>query len=89
MNEPIPGIEWEYDFVKQHLSSVTLQDVNNLAAQWITKNNMVVTLNAPEKEGVKIPSAAEVSSVLSAVDIAAIEPYKEKVLATSSILSSF
>ena len=46
---------------------------------------MVVTLNAPEKEGVKIPSAAEVSSVLSAVDIAAIEPYKEKVLATSLI----
>ncbi|MBP6215313.1 MAG: insulinase family protein [Chitinophagaceae bacterium] len=85
VNEPIPGIEWEYDFVKQHLSSVTLQDVNNLAAQWITKNNMVVTLNAPEKEGVKIPSAAEVSSVLSAVDIAAIEPYKEKVLATSLI----
>ena len=85
VNEPIPGIEWEYDFVKQHLSSVTLQDVNKLAAQWITKNNMVVTLNAPEKEGVKIPSAAEVSSVLSAVDIAAIEPYKEKVLATSLI----
>ncbi len=85
VNEPIPGIEWEYDFVKQHLSSVTLQDVNNLAAQWITKNNMVVTLNAPEKEDVKIPSAAEVSSVLSAVDIAAIEPYKEKVLATSLI----
>ena len=85
VNEPIPGIEWEYDFVKQHLSSVTLQDVNNLAAQWITKNNMVVTLNAPEKEGVKIPSAAEVNSVLSAVEIAAIEPYKEKILATSLI----
>ncbi|MBL0308005.1 MAG: insulinase family protein [Chitinophagaceae bacterium] len=85
VNEPIPGIEWEYDFVKQHLSSVTLQDVNKLAAQWITKNNMVVTLNAPEKEGVKIPSPAEVNNVLSAVDIAAIEPYKEKVLATSLI----
>ncbi|HQV84936.1 MAG TPA: insulinase family protein [Chitinophagaceae bacterium] len=85
VNEPIPGIEWEYDFVKQHLSSVTLQDVNKLAAQWITKNNMVVTLNAPDKEGVKIPSPAEVNNVLSAVDIAAIEPYKEKVLATSLI----
>lgn len=85
VNEPIPGIEWEYDFVKQHLSSVTLQDVNKLAAQWITKNNMVVTLNAPDKEGVKIPSPGEVNNVLSAVDIAAIEPYKEKVLATSLI----
>jgi zinc protease len=82
INEPIPGIEWEYDFVKQYLSSVKLEDVNKLAALWITKNNMVVTLNAPDKEGVKIPSADEVKDVLSAVDMAAIEPYKEKVLAT-------
>lgn len=83
VNEPIPGIEWEYDFVKQYLSSVTLQDINKLAAQWTTKNNMVVTLNAPDKPGIKIPSAEEVKNVLSAADMATIEPYKEKVLATS------
>ena len=83
VNEPIPGIEWEYDFVKQYLSSVTLQDINNLAAQWTTKNNMVVTLNAPDKPGIKIPSAEEVKNVLSAADMASIEPYKEKVLAAN------
>ncbi len=83
IREPIPGIEWEYDFVKQYLASAKLEDINKLAVQWITKNNMVVTLNAPDKEGVKIPSDEEVKNVLSAVDIAAIEPYKEKVLATS------
>lgn len=83
VNEPIPGIEWEYDFVKQYLSSVTVQDINKLAAQWITKNNMVVTLNAPDKPGVKIPSSEEVKTVLNTVDLATIEPYKEKVLASS------
>ncbi len=83
INEPIPGIEWEYDFVKQYLKLVTLDDVNKLAAKWITKDNMVVTLNAPDKEGVKIPSASEVNEVLKTVDIATIEPYKEKLLATS------
>ncbi|HEV7781455.1 MAG TPA: pitrilysin family protein, partial [Chitinophagaceae bacterium] len=36
VNEPIPGVEWEYDFVKQYLSSVKLDDVNELAKQWIT-----------------------------------------------------
>lgn len=82
-NEPIPGIEWEYDFVKQYLSTVKLEDVNKLAAQWITPTNMVVTFNAPDKEGVKIPSADEVKEVLKAVEIAKIEPYKEKALATS------
>ncbi len=83
INEPIPGIEWEYDFVKQYLKLVKLEDVNKLAAQWITKENMVVTLNAPDKEGVKIPSAEEVNGVLRSVDIATIEPYKEKIMASS------
>lgn len=83
INEPIPGIEWEYDFVKQYLASVKLEDINKLAAEWITKDNMVVTLNAPEKEGVKIPSAEEVQEILGAVATAKIEPYKEKVLATT------
>ncbi|MEI2737835.1 MAG: insulinase family protein [Chitinophagaceae bacterium] len=83
ISEPIPGIEWEYDFVKQYLSSVKLEDVNKLAKQWITKDNMVVTLNAPDKPNVKIPSAEEVNAVLGAVDMASIEPYKEKILATA------
>ncbi len=83
INEPIPGIEWEYDFVKQYLTSVKLEEVNQLAKQWITKDNMVVTLNAPDKANVKIPSAEEVNAVLSSVDLATIEPYKERILATA------
>ncbi len=83
VDEPIPGIEWEYDFVKQHLTSVKLEEVNKLAAQWITKNNMVVTLNAPEKDGVRIPSDEEVRNVLAEVENAKIDPIKDKVLATA------
>ncbi len=83
INEPIPGIEWEYDFVKQYLATVKLEDVNKMAAQWITKDNMVVTLNAPDKEGIKLPSTEEINKVLAAVELAKIEPVKDKVLATA------
>ncbi len=83
IKEPIPGIEWEYDFVKQHLASVKLAEVNKLATDWITKNNLVVTMNAPDKEGVKIPSADQVKDIINAVDVATIEPLKERVLASS------
>jgi zinc protease len=83
VEEPTPGIEWEYDFVKQYLSSVKLADINKLANEWITKSNLVVTMNAPDKAGVKIPSDAEVQNIIKSVDVAAIEPYKEKVLASS------
>ncbi len=83
INEPIPGIEWEYDFVKQYLASVKLDDINSLARQWVTDDNMVVTLYAPEKDGVKIPSDEEVKDVLATVERTEIDPYKEKVLASS------
>jgi zinc protease len=86
--EPIPGIEWEYDFVKQYLATVTLPDVNQLAAKWISNNNMVVTLNAPDKAGIKIPSAEEVKAVLGKAETATISPYKEKVLAKNLLDAS-
>lgn len=83
IDEPIPGIEWEYDFVKQYLAAVKLEDVNSLAAQWITPGNRVVTLNAPDKPGVKIPSAEDIQQVLTAVAASKTEPVKEISLAAS------
>lgn len=88
INEPIPGIEWEYDFVKQYLATVKLEDINKLAALWITKDNMVVTLNAPDKEGVRIPGEEEVKQVLTAVETAKINPIVEKTLASSLMNAS-
>ncbi|HSU28240.1 MAG TPA: insulinase family protein, partial [Chitinophagaceae bacterium] len=81
IREPTPGIEWEYDFVKQYLASVKLEDINQLAAKWVTHNNMVITLNAPDKEGVAIPSENEVKNIVSTVEVASVQAYQEKVLA--------
>ena len=81
-NEPIPGIEWEYDFVKQYLSSVRLEEINNLAKEWITPDNMVVTFYAPEKEDVEVPSAEEISSLIKDVEAENISAYEEKKIAT-------
>ena len=81
VNEPIPGIEWEYDFVKQYLAAVKLEDINRLAKEWISTDNVVITLNAPEKEGVKIPSEEDLMQVLQQVETASITPYEEKQVA--------
>jgi zinc protease len=83
LEEPIPGLEWEYDFVKQYLSGVKLEDVNQLAAQWITNNNMVITLNAPDKEGVKIPTATEIEQLLATIQKAPLDAYRDKNIATA------
>ncbi len=83
INEPIPGIEWEYDFVKQYLGMVSLAEINRLAADWVTRENMVVTLNAPEKPEVQVPSTADIMSILQQTETASIAAPEEKQLASS------
>ncbi|MCF7797264.1 MAG: insulinase family protein [Lentisphaeria bacterium] len=77
--EPIPGIEYEYAITQKLLPTITLEDVNRLADEWITPHNRVVTVNAPEKEGVSVPSDQELAAVLEAVSREKVEPYTEAV----------
>ena len=83
LNEPIPGMEWEYDFVKQYLSTAKLQDVNSLAQEWITNRNMVITLNAPEKSGVRIPTEPELKQLIDSISQLSLEAYHDKNLASA------
>ncbi|MCF7802063.1 MAG: insulinase family protein, partial [Candidatus Marinimicrobia bacterium] len=77
--EPIPGIEYEYTITQKLLPTITLDDVNHLADEWITTHNRVITVNAPEKEGVSVPTDKELTTVLEAVSREKVEPYAEAV----------
>lgn len=77
--EPIPGIEYEYEITQKLLPTITLKDVNRLADEWITLHNRVVAVNAPEKEGVAVPTREELAGVLGAVARETVEPYVEAV----------
>ncbi|MDB4876573.1 MAG: hypothetical protein JWM41_3019 [Gemmatimonadetes bacterium] len=78
--EAIPGIAYEYKLVQQLVPTIALTDVNKLASNWITDDNRVILAESPEKEGVKVPTRAE---LLAVFDQAA----KTKVVAYSENLS--
>ena len=40
--EMIPGIEWEYAFVKQVMPAISLEQINQIALQLVTNENIVV-----------------------------------------------
>jgi zinc protease len=86
--EPVPGIQFEYEFIKNYLPKVALAEVNALAEKLIAKENLVITVNAPDKEGVKIPTEDEIRKVLKEVELNSVKPYEEKVLATSFVEAS-
>ncbi len=79
-DEPAPGIEWEYEFVKEVLPGIQLQEINPLASQWITDKNRVVIVTAAEKEGVSIPTEAEIRQALDKMETMEVEPYEDKVI---------
>jgi len=84
-NEPIPGISFEYNYVKQILPGIELKEVNGLADQWITDKNRVVVVTGPAKEGVEMPDEANIETMLDEADKMDITPYEEKELANSLI----
>lgn len=82
-NEPSPGIEFEYEFYKKYIAEVTLAEVNELAKKWITPENRVVIITAPEKETVKLPTEERVRAMLLQTATASLKPYEDKAVATS------
>lgn len=77
--EPIPGIENEFEYFKTFVPDITIDEINALAKKWITDENRVVIITAPEIEGVKVPTEEEVRNILNEVNSAEIEPYDDAV----------
>ena len=66
-HEPIPGIEVELALYKQFLPGITLQEVDTQIRDQITEGNRVITVSAPQKDSVKVPTEAEVLSIMDKV----------------------
>ena len=75
--EAIPGIEYEYRLAQQLIPSITLQDVNGLASRWITDENRVIIAESPLKDGVKVPTEAELLAVFDRASKAQIVAHAE------------
>ena len=79
--EPIPGIEFEYEFVQQMLPMINLDMINSIAQkQLMGDENIIVSITGVQKEGVNIPTEEQVVTMLRAMPDLAIEaPVSEKV----------
>ena len=77
--EPMPGAQWEHDFVEATLPLVTLDAVNSMAKALIHPNP-TVAISGPEKEGVNIPSEETIlASLAGQADLAIEAPVEEQI----------
>jgi zinc protease len=63
--EAIPGIEFEYNFQKEHMGQIKLSEINALAGKYISDKNRAVIVEAPEKEKDKLPDDKTLLSWIS------------------------
>jgi zinc protease len=75
--EPTPGIEYEYALARRFLPTIELEEVNEIARDWITDENRVILAASPEKEGVTVPDELALAAVFGAVQTASIEPWED------------
>jgi len=86
--EPIPGIEFEFESIKQYLPGIKLEEVNALAANWIKGTNRVVVITGPDKEGVTLPTEDDIRRMLDEAEKMEIIAYEEEDLGTELMEAS-
>ncbi|MBR1835052.1 MAG: insulinase family protein [Bacteroidales bacterium] len=61
--EVIPGIMAENRYAKEFIPEITLEECNALIRTWVTDENFVYYLTAPQQEGYKVPTEQEVLKI--------------------------
>ena len=78
-NEPMMGIETEYQLYQQIIPNLPLEAINQFASQLIKNDNLVITLSAPKKDGETLPTEEELLAMYNNANAMEVEPYQEEV----------
>jgi zinc protease len=83
-SEPMPGIEWEFNFVKQNLGGITLEEVNGLKKMIGTDpNELFILIMAPSQVAAKLPSESAVLAMAEEVAKSKIEALSDEATVSS------
>jgi zinc protease len=76
-DEPSPGIEYEYRLVEQLLPTITDADTSNLARSLLKDDSRVILATMPQKNGVKVPTDAELQAAITAATSTRVTPWAD------------
>ncbi len=84
--EAIPGIDFEYNFYVNNLGKITVDEMNAMAGKFISDQNRVIIVEAPDKEKANLPDEKTIVDWMNAagnnlkpyVDNVSTEPLMER-----------
>jgi zinc protease len=77
--ESVPGIALEAELAQRFVPAITVEEVNRLASEWITDDNRVILVSAPDKQETPLPAEDAVLAVFGEVEASDVEPYVDEV----------
>ncbi|MGD8331459.1 MAG: insulinase family protein, partial [Acidobacteriota bacterium] len=78
-NESVPGIDYEWELYKRFMPGITLEEVNAAGNNWVSDQNRVVLVTAPESSEGNLPSEDDLLAVLDRAGTGAMERYVDTV----------
>lgn len=81
--ESMPGLDYEATITRQLVPTITLSEVNGLAAEWVPQGNRVVLISAPKKAGVTLPDESKLAAAIEAAKTASLTAYVDTVTGTT------
>lgn len=79
-NEAMMDAETEYEVDKAILGQINVDMLNEIAKGYLTKENVVVIIDGPEKEGVTMPTEADIMTIMTNVNSADIKANTDNVV---------
>jgi zinc protease len=80
--DPIPGIENRYAFVQQVLPTITLVELNGVAAKMQNAQGKFALITAPQKDIAKLPGDKELLDMVASAHKLPVKAYEEKAVAS-------
>ena len=75
--EAVPGIDAEFRMIQEMLPGISLEDVNALVPELMTRENQVILLSGPGGEEQPMPTEMDVRRVFEGIADTALEPYDD------------
>ncbi|WP_269234965.1 M16 family metallopeptidase [Flavobacterium flavigenum] len=82
---PVFSVEAEHEWINAFLDNVTLAEVNSAFKSLNPKDNLVLSVSAPEDAATKFPEANEYWNAIKTISNTKLEPYKEEELTASLV----
>lgn len=78
--EFVPGLAGEYELHNMLLPQITVNEVNDASREWMSDENRIVLINAPQSREASLPSESEILSLLGETGEKDVESYVDVVV---------